>query len=52
MKLNTTHIVSGVIISTGISLLIAGCVMSIVPMIVVGLSLFLAGGLYTSFRHV
>ena len=52
MKLTPIHIVSGIVITTGISLLIAGCVISIVPMIVVGLSLVLAGGVCNFFTRM
>lgn len=45
MKLTLQQVVSGITLSFGISLLVAGCVISVVPMIVVGITLFLAGSL-------
>ena len=45
MRIIAVQVTSGLIISLGISLLVAGCVMGIVPMIMVGLTLFLAGAL-------
>jgi len=47
MKLTLTQGVAAFTVSAGISLLIAGCVISIVPMIIAGLSVFLAGSLIT-----
>jgi hypothetical protein len=45
MKITAIQVTSGIIISLGVSLLVAGCITTMIPMIMVGLTLFLAGGL-------
>jgi len=47
MKVTFTNTIAAFTVSAGITVLIAGCIISIVPMIIAGLSLFLAGTLIT-----
>jgi hypothetical protein len=47
MNVTLTKGIAVFTVSAGITILIAGCVISVVPMIIAGLSIFLAGTLVT-----